>query len=400
MAFSPLVQRIADEGAAAWEIHAAAVAAARRGADVCLLSVGDPDLATPRAVTDTAVESLRRGRTHYTDVLGEPELRRAIAAQAADQTGLAIDAANVCVTAGAQNALFTAALLCLQPGDEVLVPDPCYVTYEATIRITGATPVRVSPRADSDFRPDPAALAAAITDKTKAIWLTTPNNPTGVTLTPAELDALADLARRHDLWVIADEVYAALTFTREHHSIAARPDMAARTVTVSSLSKSHAMTGWRVGWLVAPEALVVHAGNLALAMHYGLPGFVQDAAVRAIADAPDIVAENRAIYRARRDLLLDKLSAAPGIRPLCPEAGMFLMADVRATGMRGTDFAWALFREQGVSVLDAGAFGPSAEGYVRLSYTLGETRLAEAARRIAAFCEQRRATSAMRGVHG
>ena len=388
MDYSPLTARIAGEGAAAWRIHSAALEARARGEDVIVLSVGDPDLDTPAPVVEGAVAALRGGATHYTPVEGEPALRRAIAAHAA-APGWAPGPDNVCVACGAQNGLFFASMLLLRPGDEVVVPDPCYVTYEATVRASGAEPVRVPSPAEGGFRPDVEAMARAVTPRTRAILIATPNNPTGVVTTAEELAAIAAIARRHDLWVIADEVYAGLTFEAPHRSVAALPGMAERTVTVSSLSKSHAMTGWRVGWIVAPERMVEHAANLSLCMLYGLPGFVQAAAVTALERAEETAREMRAVYRARRDFLLDRLAGVPGVAARAPEAGMFLMLDVRGTGLAGDAFAWALLRERGVSVLDAAAFGPTAQGHVRLSFTPSEARLGEAADRIAAFCEGR-----------
>lgn len=385
MDYSPLVDRIAGEGAAAWDIHNHALAAQARGDDVIVLSVGDPDLDTPEPIVDAAVASLRAGHTHYTEALGEQPLRAAIARDFAAHGGWAAGADNVCVVSGAQNGLFFASMLLFRNGDEVITLQPSYVTYEATIAVSGAREVPVPTRAADRFRPDPGAIAAAVTPRTRALLITNPNNPTGVVMTPAELEAIAAIAREHDLWVISDEVYAAITFDADHRCIAALPGMAERTVTVSGLSKSHAMTGWRSGWLIGPQALIGHAGNLALCVLYGLPGFVQHAALAALEHADDIGARMRAIYRRRRDLVVERLAAVPGLRVVTPEAGMFVMVDIRGTGLSGAEFSWGLLRAQGVSVLDATAFGANAAGYVRLSYTLDEARLEEGCRRIAAF---------------
>lgn len=396
MNYSPLVERIAGEGAAAWDIHNSAMAARERGEDVIVLSVGDPDLATPHAIVRAGVEALEAGDTHYTETIGRRALREAIAARFARQ-GVDVGPDNVCTVSGAQNGLFFASMLLLAPGDDALMLEPGYVTYEATIGASGARAVAVPTREDRGFRPDPAAIAAAVTPRTRALFLTNPNNPTGVVLTAAELEVIATIAREHDLWVISDEVYGALSFDSPHRSIAALPGMAERTVTVGSLSKSHAMTGWRAGWLIGPSALIGHAGNLALAMLYGLPGFVQQAAIAALADTDDTTARMRAVYRSRRELVVERLAAIEGLRVVTPEAGMFVMLDIRATGLAGPEFAWRLLREQGVSVLDAAAFGASAAGYVRVSYTVDETRLERACRRIEAFCLSLRAAQARGG---
>jgi aspartate/methionine/tyrosine aminotransferase len=394
MRFSSLTTRIDDAGAAAWAVHAAAREAEARGEDVIVLSVGDPDFATPAPIVERAVEALRAGDTHYAEIPGRPALRAAIADAFAARAGVACGPENVMVFAGAQNALFAAALCLLEPGDEVIALEPCYVTYGATVGAAGATLTPSPQPAAGGFRPDPTAVAAAVTPRTRAILLASPNNPTGVTLTRAELAALAAIARDHDLWVIADEVYAELAFDGAAASIAALPGMVERTVTVSSLSKSHAMTGWRIGWAIAPAALTAHFARLGLCMLYGLPGFAQAAAVEALARREAIAADMREVYRRRRDLVVGRLAAAPGLEVLRPEAGMFVLADVRRLGPSAGEVAWALFREAGVAVLDAGPFGASAAGWVRIAFTLDEARLAEACDRITAFAARRAADAA------
>ncbi|AGI22891.1 aspartate aminotransferase [Pseudomonas sp. ATCC 13867] len=374
-------------GVAAWDIHYAAIAAQREGRDVIVLSVGDPDFATPDFITEAAVTSLRAGDTHYSDVAGRPELRQAIAALHERRCGQAVAAENVIVVAGAQNGLFAAAMCLLEQGDEVIVFDPVYVTYEATLKSTGAVLVPVPTRAERGFRLDAADLAAAITPRTKAIFFANPNNPTGVVLNREELLAIAELAGAHDLWVVVDEVYEGLTFEREHQGFAALPGMAERTLSIGSLSKSHAMTGWRAGWIVANPTLVGHLENLALNMLYGLPGFVQEAARVAVERHDEVVSSMRGIYRRRRDLVVAALSDCPRVKVLKPEAGMFVMVDVRDTGLSSLDFSWQLFHATGVSVLDAAAFGPQAEGFVRLSFGLSDESMAEACARIIRFVE-------------
>jgi len=294
MRYSSLVDRMVGPGAAAWDIHYAAVAAQRAGEDAIVLSVGDPDFATPAFITDAAVASLQAGDTHYSDVAGRPELRQAIADLYRRRFDLQVGADSVIVLAGAQNALFAAALCLLEAGDEVIVFDPVYVTYEATLKATGAKLVAVPTPADNGFRLDAAALEAAITPRTRAIFFANPNNPTGVVMRPDELRAIAAVAERHDLWVVVDEVYEALTFEQPHQSFAALPGMAARTLSLGSLSKSHAMTGWRAGWIVAEPKLVGHIENLALNMLYGLPGFVQEAALAAVRRHDEVAAGMRA----------------------------------------------------------------------------------------------------------
>jgi polar amino acid transport system ATP-binding protein/arginine:pyruvate transaminase len=387
MRYSSRVGRLSGKGASAWEIHSAAVAAKRAGEDVVVLSLGDPDFSTPEMIVERAVEALRAGDTHYTDIPGRPALRAAIARDHYERGGANVTAGNVIVLSGAQNALFSAALCLFEPGDEVIVIEPIYVTYAATVAASGARIVPVPPRPDSGFRPDLEAVERAITPKTRAIMFANPNNPSGVVMSEAELKGIGDIARRHDLWVIADEVYAALTFDAPHIPMSGLPGMAERTVTISSLSKSQAMTGWRCGWLIGPEELTGHADRLSLCMLYGLPGFVQEAALVALTGARGEMDAMRQIYRRRRDLVHRALAQVPEIKAELPAAGMFLLIDVRRTGLSPSDFTWSLFNNEKVSLLDASAFGSSASGFVRLSYTLGEEELSEGCRRIKRFVE-------------
>jgi len=384
-AFSPLVERIAGEGARAWEIHGRARQLQAEGADVILLSVGDPDFATPPAVVARAVESLESGNTHYTAIAGTEQLRQAVARHHLRLTGQQVAPDQVVVTPGAQNALYAVAQCVLSPGCEVIVPEPTYVTYEAVIGTTGATTVTVPLTPETGFLPDPAAIAAAVTTRTRAILLNTPHNPTGAVIPRAVLEAIAAICRANDLWLITDEVYAALTFDAEHVSPASLPDMADRSVVISSLSKSHAMTGWRVGWVVAPRALTAHLERLLLCMLYGTPGFIQEAAVVALSTDLAELDQMRSAYRRRRDLVCDRLNAVPALSCHRPAGGMFVVIDVRASGQSSREFGWGLLEQEGVSLLPAEAFGPSGKGHLRLSLAASEAVLEEACRRIVRY---------------
>ncbi|KAF0864897.1 pyridoxal phosphate-dependent aminotransferase [Pseudomonas sp. LD120] len=387
MRYSPFVQRISGESVSAWDIHYAAIEARGRGEDVIVLSVGDPDFATDARISAAASAALEQGDTHYTHVLGRPALREAIAAKQRRLLGIDVSADNVALVAGAQNGLFATSLCLFSSGDEVLVPEPMYLTYEACIHASGAKIACVQQPAANGFRLSAAALEAALTDKTRGIALATPCNPTGNVYSREELEAVAEVARKHDLWVISDEVYGQLTYDREHLSIASLPGMAERTVILNSLSKTHAMTGWRVGWVIAPPALVGHLDNLLLCMLYGLPGFIQEAALKALELDEEVIGSAREVYRRRRDLVVAGLKSVQLLDCREPEAGMFMLVDVRRTGLSSMDFAWQLFRATGVSVLDAQAFGASAEGFVRISFTVADDVLKDACQRIAGFVE-------------
>jgi arginine:pyruvate transaminase len=245
--------------------------------------------------------------------------------------------------------------------------------------------VRVPAPAASGFRLDLAALEAAITPRTRALFFATPNNPSGMILSEADLAAIGNLARRHSLWVVADEVYAGLAPGGRVPSLAA--ELPEQVVTINSLSKTHAMPGWRSGWLVGPRQLVVHAEAMAQCMLFGLPGFVQEAAVTALGVSAAAEARIREYCAARRDLFLAGLDGVRGLKCLNPDAGMFLLIDVRATGLSGYDFMCQLYRTERVSVLDGGAFGKETRGFVRVCFAADEALLREAMVRIRRFVE-------------
>ncbi|WP_313203241.1 pyridoxal phosphate-dependent aminotransferase [Pseudomonas sp.] len=383
MRFSSLTQRIAGDGAAAWEIHYRALAMLEQGRDVLLLSVGDPDFDTPAPIVQAAVASLEAGNTHYADVRGKRSLREAIARRHQQRSGQKVTADQVTVLAGAQCALFCVAQCVLEPGDEVIVAEPMYVTYEAVFGACGAKVLPVPVRPEHGFRVQPADVAARITPRTRALALNSPHNPSGASLPRSTWEALAELCIAHDLWLISDEVYSELLFEGEHISPASLPGMAERTATLNSLSKSHAMTGWRVGWVVGSPALSAHLENLALCMLYGSPDFIQDAAVVALEQPLPELDGMREAYRQRRDLVCERLAHCPGLRALKPDGGMFVMVDIRDTGLSAQAFADRLLDQHGVSVLAGEAFGPSAAGHIRLGLVLGIEALSEACRRIA-----------------
>jgi arginine:pyruvate transaminase len=385
MQYSPLVKRIAGDGADAWVIHYTARMAQERGEDVILLSVGDPDLDTPAPVVERAIERMRGGDTHYTPATGRQHLREAIAAAHRSRTGQPVDKDNVIFLAGAQNALFAVSLCIAGPGDEVIAFEPLYPSYPATLEVSGARMVRVAAPAARGFRIDLAALDAAITPSTRALFFATPNNPSGVILSHEDLAVIGALARRHSLWVIADEVYAGLAPGGRVPTLAA--ELPEQVVTISSLSKSHAMPGWRAGWLVGPKQLVTHVEAMAQCMLFGLPGFIQEAAVTALGVSEAAESRVRDYCAVRRDVLLNGLQHIRGLECFVPDAGMFMLVDVRGTGLSGYDFMCELYKAERVSVLDGGAFGRETRGFVRVCFATDEALLREAMVRIRRFVE-------------
>ena len=387
MRFSALTERVRGDAADAWDLHYQAKQARGRGEDVILLSVGDPDFATPQGIVDKAFDAIREGDTHYTSIAGHEALREAIAARHRARSGQAIGADNVITTSGAQNALFSCSMCLLDPGDEAIVLQPMYVTYEATVQAPGARLVPVVLHADTGFRLDRDALAAAITDRTRAIFYASPSNPTGIALNAEELGYIAELAVAHDLWVVADEVYADFVFDGHFIPTASQKALDGRVITIGSMSKSYAMSGWRMGWVIAPLEMVAHMDKLALCMLYGLPGFVQQAALYALENCQAELEHMRDVYRDRLYRMHAAFSATPGLEPLMPEAGMFMLLDVRGSGLSVPEFTQQLYDRSGVSVLDATAFGASAAGHVRVSATVADAELDEAIRRIGQFVE-------------
>lgn len=388
MRFSPLVARVAGKGASAWRIHFEAMRRRAAGEEIIFLTVGDPDQAPPAAMIEATVASLRQLHTGYSPISGLPAVRAAIAARIERRSKRPCTAENVTIVPGAQAGLFCALQCLAGAGDEVIVPEPMYATYEAVAGASGATLVNVPLRPERGFHLDLDALAAAVTAKTRMIWLNSPHNPTGAVMTRAELDTVASLCRRHDLWLLSDEVYEDLAFAAPHQSAWSLPDMAERTVVVSSLSKSHAVPGFRLGWIAGPPALTPHLFNLLLCMLYGGPSFTQEGALAVLGGEPPEVASLREDYRRRSRLLAGILAEAPRCRVAPPEGGMFVLLDIRGTGLSSDAFAERLLDRQRVAVLPCDGFGPSAVGQLRISLTEDDALLTDAGNRIVAFARE------------
>ncbi len=387
MRFSPRVDRLAGHGADAWSVHIEARRRQQAGEDIIFLTVGDPDQEPPEAVIEATVAALRRHRTGYAAIVGFPALREAIAARVARRSGQPCTADNVAVVPGAQVGVFSAAQCLAGPGDEIVVAEPIYATYEAVIGASGARMVTFPLRPDTGFHPDLDALAEAITPRSRVVWINSPHNPTGAVFTRAEIERIAALCREHDLWLLSDEVYEDLAFARPHIGAWSLPGMAERTVVVSSLSKSHALPAFRLGWMVGPPELIRHVSNLLLCMTYGSPAFIQDGALAALRDDLPEVTALREDYRARAALMSELLAGAPGCRAIPPEGGMFVLLDVRGTGLGAADFARRLLDSERVAVLPCDGFGPSAAGHLRIALSAPEARLRDAAGRVLRFTQ-------------
>jgi len=380
------------EPSATLAMAARAQALAAAGVDVIDLSVGEPDFPTPEHICRAAEEAIRAGRTKYTPAAGIPELRRAVAADYTRRSGLAVGPGQVVVSNGAKHALHNAFTALLDDGDEVIVPAPYWVSYAELIKLAGARPVVLPTRLEDDFKLRPEALRAALTPATRAILLCSPSNPTGVVYSPEELGALADVALEADLAVIADEIYDQLLYDgRQAVSFPTlRPGLEARTVVVAGVSKTYAMTGWRIGWTICPEPLAKAIANLQSQETSNPSSISQHAALAALTGPQACVAEMNAAFQRRRDLVAAGLTAIPGVR--LPEIGgaFYAFFDIQPLLARGRDgirtsAAWceALLEREHVALVAGSAFG--AEGHVRMSFAAADATLAAGLERIARF---------------
>jgi aspartate aminotransferase len=344
------------------------------GRAVVSLMRGQPDTPTPGPIVEAACAALRQGRTGYPDNQGEPNLRAAVAERLQRDHDLSYDPQReILITDGATFGIYAALGALVEPGTDVLLPDPVYDAYASPIALWGGrpVPVRATLRADR-FTLDRAALEAAWTPAARVLLLNSPWNPVGTVFTPAELTAILDFAADHDLVVLSDEIYEALVYDgRRHRSPASlSPDAQRRTVVVNSLSKTYAMTGWRVGYCVGPEAIIRAMLLILQQSSRGPATFVQDAAAFALRSPAEEIRQMAAVYQARRDRVLERLHDIPGVKPLLSEGGLFVMVDVRPLGL-SDDVRRFLLREAGVAVLHGAAYGPGAEGLLRVSFAAG-----------------------------
>ncbi len=375
---------VSGPGADAWEIHRHASERISAGDDIVLLTIGeDVSAQTPPQIVEQAVASLRGGRHHYPSVTGVTCLREAIAARHRDQTQREVTADNVVVFAGAQNALFASALCLLNPGDEVIVVEPYYSTYPATFSAMGSRFVVVEADPNQGLVPGVEQVRAAMTSATRLVVINSPNNPTGAVYPASFLEELLMLCREKNCWLLSDEVYADFVYDGVHRSVAEYAAIDDQLVVVSSLSKSHRMAGWRIGWAIAPQRLCEHLGDLNLSMTYGLPPFIQDAARFAIEQCGEVPREMAADYATRAQRTTAQLAQIERIGFIPPKAGMFVLLDVTQTKLSGYAFAERLLEQTGVAILPCGSFGSNLDNYLRMSLCADTAGLDRACRAIA-----------------
>lgn len=350
------------------------------GVDIVSFSMGEPDFTTPENIIEACCDSLHRGFTHYTPSMGIPELRSAIADMTRETNSVPCEAANVLVTPCKQ-AIFMIALAYIDPGDEVILPDPSWVSYEACVRLAGGKPVYVPTRFEDNFVIDPALIEAAITPRTKMIILNTPSNPTGTVIPADVLRQIADIAMAHNIKVLSDEIYEAIIYEGKHTSVASFPGMFENTIIVSGLSKSYAMTGWRLGWAIAPKDDIASINKLQSHSISCAVSFVQEAAVEAIRGPQQSKLDMVREFKTRRDLALDLISEIPGMECNVPQGAFYLFPKYSAD-IPSAKLAETLLKEGHVAVTPGTAFGPGGEGFFRISYAASEEQIREGLARI------------------
>src|SRR5579859_304916 len=356
--------------------------------DVISLGIGEPDFVSPLRVVDAGVESLRRGETHYTSNSGTLELREGISDYLARLYGIHYDPEHeVLVTVGVSEALYLAMTAIINPGDEVIVPEPCFVSYMPEVVLAGGKAVPVATYAKDSFQVRAATIEAAITPRTKALLIGYPNNPTGAVMTRENLEALAQLALRHDLLVISDEIYERLVYGIAHTHFALLPSMRERTIVLGGFSKSHAMTGWRIGYVVAPPELLGAMRKVHQYTIMSAPTTAQVAALQGIQEAEDDVEAMRAEYDRRRKLIVSGFNEL-GLSTFEPRGAFYAFPNISATGMDDTTFAESLLQEERVAVVPGSAFGPSGVGFVRASYATAYEKIEEALERLHHFMQR------------
>lgn len=392
---SQRIRSVVQPGKTGWEVHFAAQKLRDEGEDVVFLTVGDHDFPAAAEAVEACVDAVRAGHHHYTDLQGIPQLRRAIARIATLSTGVETSPEEVVALPGGQAALYAAIQAATDPGDHALVVGPYYATYPGTFRLSGVDFTVVDAAAEDDFQPQRSALEAALRPDTKLLLVNSPNNPTGAVYTRRTMEELAALCRERDLWLVSDEVYWTHAGEAGHLSPAALPGMAERTFVLNSVSKSHAMTGWRVGWLRAPKEAVARLFGLNLVVTYGLPDFISHAVAQAL-DHDWGVAQVRETYARRREIARAALAGANGITIRGSQGGMYLMLDVRAVAASGEEFAFALLKAEKVAVMPGESFGAGATGHLRLSLGQPDAVLVEALGRLRRFA----ASLAMEDAHG
>lgn len=357
-------------------------AALGRFPDLVNFGLGDPDVPTDPRIVEATFEDVRAGATHYTDAFGMPELREEIARFHAEEYGEQVTTDEIFVTTSACHGMWLTMEAILDPGDEVVIVEPYFTPYPSQIRLAGGTPVVVATREADHFQIDPAVLDTAVTGRTKAVVLNTPGNPTGHCLTRETQRAVADIAQAHDLVVVADDIYTTLSYARPFEPFSTLPGMRERTVTLRSLSKDFAMTGWRIGWIVAPRETVVGLRDINENVVFSAPAPSQRAALHALRLRSQVQPPLRALYERRITHAAARVNRVPWMSCLEPEGTIYLFVNVSAAGRPCAEVARRLLEEAHVLTIPGTAFGTGCEGFLRLAVTVSEEAIDDAFDRI------------------
>lgn len=389
MRYAKITERLQGLGSEKWAVHIEGKEREAKGEKLIFLSIGEPDAAVPEAIMDVAERQMRSGRTRYSNGRGEPQVLRALSAMYSKRTGRHITPSQFLFLPGTQTALYVAFMGVIDLGDEVLLPDPYYATYEGVIAAAGGIPVPVRADPDRGFHLSPDDLARKITPRTRALLLNTPGNPTGTVFTADEIARIGALCRKHDLWIVSDEVYATLTYG---NTVFVSPfddkALEERTVVVSSVSKSHAMPGFRCGWIAASEEFCDNVLPLSETILFGSQPFLEDATAFALDNYFPEVEKMKVDYEKRARALIAGLDGARTVSARMPEGGMFVMIDVRKTGLTGDDFARRLLAEEAVVTMPGESFGEGGSGHLRVALTVDEPQITEASKRIRRLAER------------
>ncbi len=357
--------------------------------DVISLGIGEPDFTTPKPILEAGIRSLQRGETHYTSNAGRLELRQAIADNLFRLYGVKYDPVNeIIATVGVSEALYLAMTAILDPGDEVIIPTPCFVSYQAEVILAGGVPVEIPARMEDDFQVDPERIRAAITPRTKAIFVGYPSNPSGAVASRERLTEIADIAERNDLVFVSDEIYDRLVYDFQHVCVPTLGEsIKRRTILLGGLSKDYAMTGWRIGYAAGPADLIKGLVRVHQYTIMSAPTIAQDAAIEALTNGEPYVQEMLAEYNRRRRLLVDGLNRL-GLQTFEPRGAFYAFPKIAASGLDDEAFAEKLLKEEHVAVVPGNAFGPGGEGFVRACYATEYSKIEEALHRMERFMQR------------
>jgi aspartate aminotransferase len=383
--FAERMSRLGTEGA--FEVLAKARRLEATGKKIVHLEIGEPDFATPDNIVEAGISAMQNGYTHYTPASGIFEAREAVAAFVSRTLKTEVEPTEVVLVPGSKNVLLFTLLACIEPGDEVILPDPGYPAYASQVNFIGGVVKTVTLREDTGFRMDLDELASLVTPKTRMLIVNTPQNPTGGVLTEDDVKFVCDLAQEHDLLVVSDEIYSQLVYGFHHVSPLSQPGMRERTVLMDGLSKSYAMTGWRLGYAVAPKALAAKLDQLMINSSSCAAGFTQMAAIEALSapESEHAVARMVKVFEHRRNLVVDGLNEIPGMRCARPQGSFYVFPNIEGTGFDEHELADRLLAEAGVAVLPGTAFGHAGKGFIRLAYTQSEDELKLGLERIGEF---------------